>query len=1401
MAKGSVEVSPLRHITAIFLSLLLLFSAQVAAADTLNGHTVVLDSSGKIVPWTTDPSLGYDTVVNLAWDYMLNKVPNASNGKPGYYSYSYMNPDTQQLQTWPHNPAGLYGMLTESALKYYQYSGNRAVVTVAENVAAWHLGHGMTLSTDSWANVPYSSSDPGSLTYQGSSYAGSTGSGDGAGYLEPDKIGELGYAWLTLYEFDGNTAFRDAAINCANTLAAKVRVGNAAQSPWPFRVNAQNGSIREDYSAEVIGPIKLFDLLIKLNLGNTAAYQTARQTAWNWLMTYPIQNNVWSNYFEDVATQSDLSNVTQYNAVMTARYLMEHPEFDANWQTHVRNILSWVKTNWSAAAYGATTIKEQFAFPYPMGSHTSRYAAANAMLYELTGDTTAREEAIRSFNWATYMARSTGVVIDGPSVNNQWFTDGYGDYIRHFMTGMGAMPILAPAGQNHVLRSTSIVQNVSYAPGDIRYTTFDAASTEVLRINFVPGSVWAGGSQLSVRGDLLQEGWTFDQSTGTLRIRHDNSGSIEVLSGGTAVNLPPTVSLTAPTQGATYTPPANITLTADAADSDGTVARVDFYNGSTLLGTSVTAPYSYTWNGVAAGTYTFSAVAFDNLGASTTSSSVTVTVNAASTLPSPWQTVDVGSVAVAGSGTYSNGTFTVAGSGAGITGSADAFRFVYQPISGDAEIIAQVTGVQNNNTGSLAGVMIRNGLTAGAREALVGLTAGNTITYRRRTSTNGITSSTSGGSGTAPYFVRLRRQGSTFTAFRSSDGSSWTQFGQNTISMSSNVYVGLAVTNSQNTALNTSTFAYVSAGASVDSTPPVISNVTTTPVQNSVTVDWTTNEAADSQVEYGATSSYGQRTALDSNLVTTHSQFMAGLVAGNTYHYRVRSRDAAGNLGLSGDFSVTIPALQDTTKPTAPTNLVASAGSSTLVNLAWTASTDNVGVTRYNVIRNGVQIGTSTGVSYPDATVAPNISYTYIVNAQDAAGNVSNNSNQATVTTPPDTTKPSAPAGLTGSSNAAGTQISMSWTASTDNVGVTGYEVWRNAALLSPVAGTSFIDATVVPGTTYNYTVRARDAAGNVSADSSVLTITATAPPPADTIAPSAPASLNASANGSTRVDLNWSASTDNVGVVGYQILRNAAQVGTSTTLSYSDMTVQPSTSYTYTVRAYDAAGNVSLDSPAVPVTTPAPASITVTSIGTTQQSVGATTITSPAVSTTAANTLLVAFIATDGPSGSAQTITSVTGGGLTWTLRKRVNVQAGSSEIWQAVAPNIVSNITVTATRSSGGYQGMITVVGFQGASTTTLGSTGGANSTSGAPSATLITTKPNSLVWGVGNDWDHAIARTVGTGQTKVSEFLAPAADTLWVQRMTNPVPTSGTSVSLNNTAPTSDRWNLATIEIPAQ
>ncbi len=200
----------------------------------------------------------------------------------------------------------------------------------------------------------------------------------------------------------------------------------------------------------------------------------------------------------------------------------------------------------------------------------------------------------------------------------------------------------------------------------------------------------------------------------------------------------------------------------------------------------------------------------------------------------------------------------------------------------------------------------------------------------------------------------------------------------------------------------------------------------------------------------------------------------------------------------------------------------------------------------------------------------------------------------------------------------------------------------------------------------------------------------------------------------------------------------------------------------------------------------------------TTHQSSPSATITSGAISTTAANDLLVAFITSDGPAQGGTQGFSVTGGGLTWKLRERTNSQPGTAEIWEAAAPTVLTNVTVAATRSTGSYVGSIDVVAFRGADTAVDGAVAGASAATGAPSVSLTATRTGSWVWGVGNDWDHATGRTVGTAQSLFDQYLAPVGDTYWTQSQAAAGNTAGGSVTLNDTAPTTDRWDFAAIEI---
>ena len=198
-----------------------------------------------------------------------------------------------------------------------------------------------------------------------------------------------------------------------------------------------------------------------------------------------------------------------------------------------------------------------------------------------------------------------------------------------------------------------------------------------------------------------------------------------------------------------------------------------------------------------------------------------------------------------------------------------------------------------------------------------------------------------------------------------------------------------------------------------------------------------------------------------------------------------------------------------------------------------------------------------------------------------------------------------------------------------------------------------------------------------------------------------------------------------------------------------------------------------------------------------------ALTVSTPAFSTNVGNELLLAFVAGDYLSGTNTTVSNVTGGGLTWALVKRANGQSGTAEIWRAFAPTSLSGVTVTATLSQS-VVSSITVVSFTGADATgsngsgAIGATASASAGSGAPSASLVTTRNNSLVMGVGNDFDNALARTPGPTQSLVYQVLTSTGDTYWVQRQNNATPLSGTTVAINDTAPTGDRYNLSLVEV---
>jgi len=335
----------------------------------------------------------------------------------------------------------------------------------------------------------------------------------------------------------------------------------------------------------------------------------------------------------------------------------------------------------------------------------------------------------------------------------------------------------------------------------------------------------AAGAELEISGTLAASAQVINRGTLVLTGNPQLSAAGGIINHGTIIN-----------RSKTYTLPANLT-------NLGTVLSVPGAPGG-LVATPASGSVTLAWNAVSGATsytvkqsafptgpfaavatttatnqvigglvngisYHFAISASNATGEGADSTPVAATPSG---LPAPFVTTDIGTVGLAGGASHSAGTYTVQGAGAGITGTADACRFVYQTASGDCDVRVRVTSLTNTGSGAKVGVMIRESLAANARSAGVWLTPTSGIQFTRRTSTGGTTAVSSATGLAAPYWVRLNRSGSTFRAYYSANGITWTQFGSNrTISMASTTYLGIATTSGTTATLCTGVMGQLSA--------------------------------------------------------------------------------------------------------------------------------------------------------------------------------------------------------------------------------------------------------------------------------------------------------------------------------------------------------------------------------------------------------------------------------------------------------------------------------------------------------------------------------------------------------------------------------------------------------------
>ncbi|HUP13429.1 MAG TPA: hypothetical protein VM187_14495, partial [Niastella sp.] len=319
--------------------------------EKLQYHFIQKDKEGKILPWyNRDPGISYDRMMHLVWNFW-DTMRVDMNGIPYYMNHQVWRPGV-------NDPRGLGGdqfaMALSSWRLYYQYTGNERVKQNMKFIAEYYLTHSLSDAGAKWPLIPY--------PYNTFVYSGMY-DGDmiiGKQYTQPDKAGSFGIELVNMYKMLRNerfpnqsyNAYLDAAINIANTLANHIQPGDSLNSPLPFKVNAVTGEVgmlkrhdqrekddqRSGYTTNWSGTMELFLALQQLNVGDVAAYKKGFDVLLQWMKSYPLQNNRWGPFFEDVVGWSD----TQINAVTFAQFMMNHPEYFPDWRNEVKGIFDWV---------------------------------------------------------------------------------------------------------------------------------------------------------------------------------------------------------------------------------------------------------------------------------------------------------------------------------------------------------------------------------------------------------------------------------------------------------------------------------------------------------------------------------------------------------------------------------------------------------------------------------------------------------------------------------------------------------------------------------------------------------------------------------------------------------------------------------------------------------------------------------------------------------------------------------------------------------------------------------------------------------------------------------------------------------------------------------------------------
>jgi len=510
-----------------------LINDTIILSDTIQYHPVrISKDDGSILSWfSADKGKSYDTVIMLVWNFWKN-MDTDSNGLKYYMNHQVWKPE--------HDMRGLGGDQINMALSswglLYAYTGYPDIIENMKYLADTYLDRSLSGKSDKWPYIPY----PYNTEVHSGKYDGDMR--NGKGITQPDKAGSFGYELVNLFKITGEQKYLDAAINVAGTLSEHIIKGDSLRSPLPFRVNAktgETGSLFDNmgsgkkvkpafYTSNWTGTLMLFEELAKLDPVRKDLYEKSYSTFLEWMKEYPLKTNKWGPFFEDIPGWSD----TQTNAISFAMFILQHRSLFPTWKEDVREIIDWTYRelgNHEYEKYKVTVMNEQTVYRVPGNSHSSREASVELMYGALSGDTAFTENAIRTLNWATYTVASDG--RNRYIRDDIWLTDGYGDYVRHYLRAMASLPELAPHDKNHLLGSSSVVSSVKYFTDRIEYITWDDKANEVLRLISKPRKLILNGRAINQEADTQKEGWNWQplQKGGILNVYHNSGSKVSIL--------------------------------------------------------------------------------------------------------------------------------------------------------------------------------------------------------------------------------------------------------------------------------------------------------------------------------------------------------------------------------------------------------------------------------------------------------------------------------------------------------------------------------------------------------------------------------------------------------------------------------------------------------------------------------------------------------------------------------------------------------------------------------------------------------------------------------------------------------------------------------------------------------